>query len=79
MLQPDRSSEYENYDDIKREMPTVKDLFAKAANEVTGYADPEEYYYKEFESALDHMEIESQSDFAWKFFTAGIEAAKRLQ
>jgi hypothetical protein len=45
---------------------------------ITGNTDPERYYYKEYKSAIDHKEIDSQSDFAWNFFIAGVEAQRRL-
>jgi hypothetical protein len=57
---------------------TAKDLFAEECRQTTGYTDPEDYYHEEYESAVDHMEIESQSDFAWKFFVAGMEAQRKL-
>jgi hypothetical protein len=58
---------------------TAQDLFAEEARKQTGYTDPDDYYYKEFESALDHMELDSQSEFAWKFFVAGMNAQEALK
>lgn len=56
----------------------VQDLFAEEVRSFLGMEEGD-YYYEEFESGLDHHEIDSQSQFAWDFFLAGIKAAERIR